>query len=99
MTEDVLILLQQDHHAAAALLKEFGSTAPAGREEYFCEVVHTLVAHEVAEESVVYPVIRAESEQGEEVTRARLDEQAEAERTLAELEDLDPQDDAFKIKF
>ena len=99
MTEDVLTLLTQDHKAAEALLQRFGDTASADRAEYFCEVVQTLIGHEVAEELVVYPAILDASNKGEEVTEARLGEQAEAEQTLAELEDLEPNSGAFTNKF
>ncbi|MGH9092462.1 MAG: hemerythrin domain-containing protein [Acidimicrobiales bacterium] len=99
MTQDVLTLLTQDHQAAEALLQGFDDTVPADRAEYFCEVAHTLVGHEVAEELVVYPALRAGSEKSEEITEARLGEQAQVEQTLAELEDLDPQSGAFTNKF
>jgi hemerythrin superfamily protein len=99
MALDVLTLLKQDHQAAEALLRQFDQTALADREEYFCEVVHTLVAHEVAEELVVYPVLRDGSREGEEVVYARIGEQAEAEATLAELEDIDRQSDEFTTTF
>lgn len=100
MPQDVLTLLTQDHQAVEALLQRFDETATADRAEYFCEVVHTLVGHEVAEELVVYPVIREKNpEKGDQVAQDRLAEQAEAEQTLAELEDLDPQSGAFTNKF
>lgn len=99
MTTDVLTLLTEDHRAAEALLRRFEETPQSGLADYFCEVTQTLVRHEVAEEQVVYPLIRAASGQGEEVTAARLREQAEAEETLADLEGLDPETATFTTKF
>lgn len=99
MAQDVLALLTQDHQAAEAMLQRFEETDSAARADYFCEVVQTLVGHEVAEELVVYPVVRDASDEGEQVADARLDEQAEAEQTLAELEDLDANSGAFTNKF
>ncbi len=42
MASDVMVLLEQDHQAAEALLKRFDDLPVTGREEYFCEVVHVL---------------------------------------------------------
>jgi len=99
MASDVLVLLDQDHHAAEALLKRFDEIPVSGRAEYFCEVVQTLVGHEVAEELVVYPTIREDAPSGGQVVDARLAEQAEAEELLAEMEKLDPASAAFTSKF
>lgn len=99
MNQDVVTLLEQDHQAAETLLQRFDQTTLAERDEYFCEVVHTLVGHEVAEELVVYPIIRDGSPEGADLAKTRLDEQAGAERTLADLEDLDSQSDEFTTTF
>lgn len=99
MASDVLLLLEQDHQAAEALLKRFDDIPLNGREEYFCEVVHTLVGHEVAEELVVYPTLRDDAPNGGQVADARLAEQGEAEELLAEMEKLDPASGAFTSMF
>jgi hemerythrin superfamily protein len=99
MPSDVLVLLEQDHKAAKALLERFDQIPETGRAEYFCEVVQTLVGHEVAEELVVYPTIREDAPNGGKVADARLAEQAEAEQLLAEMERLDPASSAFTNKF
>ncbi len=96
---DVLTLLKNDHQAVERLLGRFDDLAPGSRHEYFCEVVHTLVAHEVAEELVVYPTIREEGSSGNEVADARLAEQAEAEQLLAEMESQESASGAFTAKF
>lgn len=97
MADDILILLKNDHQAAKVLLQKFDDLS-GDREEYFCEVVHTLVGHEVAEELVLYPVLR-ESPTGNAVTDSRLAEQAEAEALLAEMESDDPSSVEFTQKF
>ena len=75
---DVLTLLKNDHQAVESLLGRFDDLPPGDRDGYFCEVVHTLVGHEVAEEMVVYPPVREQGANGAEVADARLGEQAEA---------------------
>jgi hemerythrin superfamily protein len=66
---------------------------------YSCELVHTLVGHEVAEELVVYPTVREEAPNCAQVADARLAEQAEAEGLLAEMEKLDQASATFASKF
>ena len=99
MASDVLVLLEQDHQAAEALLKRFDDIPVAGREEYFCEVVQVLVGHEVAEELVVYPTVKEEAPNGAQVADARLAEQAEAEELLAGMEKQDASSAAFTANF
>jgi hemerythrin superfamily protein len=99
MATDVLVLLEQDHQEAEALLKRFDDIPVDGRDEYFCEVVHMLVGHEVAEQLVVYPAVRDDAPNGGQVADARLAEQAEAEELLAEMEKLDSSLAVFTDKF
>jgi hemerythrin superfamily protein len=96
---DILTLLKNDHQAVESLLGRFDDLATGSRDEYLCEVVHTLVGHEVAEELVVYPTIREEGAAGNEVADARVAEQAEAEQLLADMESQDSASGAFTAKF
>lgn len=97
--DDIITLLKGDHQAAEALLNRFETVAPSGRDEYFCEVVHLLVGHEVAEELVVYPAVRKDGSVGEQEAEKRIAEQAEAEQLLAEMESDDATTTAFAAKF
>ncbi len=63
-TTDIVELIGADHQAAKELLGRFETLDPEGRESYFHAVVTELVRHEVAEEHVVYPIIRHGSPQG-----------------------------------
>jgi len=96
---DVLTLLKHDHDQVEALLQRFDGLTPADRDGYLCEVVHTLVGHEVAEEVVVYPLVRDEAPEGDAVANARLAEQSEAEQLLAELESKSTDTAEFTTKF
>jgi hypothetical protein len=98
-TTDVIELLLEDHEEAKALLGRFGDIAPAERARYFSEVVTELVRHEVAEEHVVYPIIRHGPPGGEQEAKARIAEQTEAERLLVALERLDPSSEEFATHF
>ena len=91
-------LLLRDHELARLLLESFDSF-PVSRAERFCEIVHALVAHEVAEEEVVYPAVRKYIDRGDDLADARLKEQAEAEGLLIEMESLDPNSEDFLALF
>ena len=99
MSDDILTLLRRDHEAAESLLQRFDSLGARDRDEYFCEVVHTLVGHEVAEEIVLYPAVRDDGPEGERVAEARLAEQSQAEKLLANMEHDDTSTAAFVTNF
>jgi hemerythrin superfamily protein len=97
-TTDVVKLLLADHEKAKVLLTRFDHVAPSDRASYFCEVVTELVRHEVAEEHVIFPIIR-HAPGGEQEAKARIAEQSQAEALLAELEKLDASSVEFASKF
>jgi hemerythrin superfamily protein len=98
-TIDIVDLLLADHEEAKALLGRFDQVGQADREDYFCEVVTELVRHEVAEEQVVYPIIRQATPGGEQEAKTRIAEQSEAEELLTEMEKLDSSSAEFTTKF
>jgi hemerythrin superfamily protein len=98
-TTDVVELLLADHEEAKALLARFDHIAPNDRASYFCEVVTELVRHEVAEEHIVYPVIRRATPGGDQEAKARIAEQAEAEELLAHMEKMDTSSAEFATQF
>ena len=89
-TRDIVELLNEDHQEAKRLLEEITQADAVSREALFWKLVPALVQHEVAEEVVVYPVIRDKAPNGAAEVDARLTEQAEAEIRLAQMERLDP---------
>jgi hemerythrin superfamily protein len=98
-TTDVIELLLADHEEAKALLGRFEQIGPTERASYFCEVVTALVHHEIAEEHVVYPIIRHVTLRGEQEAKIRIAEQSEAEKLLAAMEKLDASSAEFVIQF
>ena len=98
-TTDVIELLLSDHEEAKTLLERFEQVAPTERASYFYEVVNELVRHEVAEEHVVYPIIRHAGPGGEQEANARIAEQSKAETLLAALEKLDLDSEEFTTQF
>jgi hemerythrin superfamily protein len=97
--QSVIDLLVSDHRKVEQLLGRFDVVPTAERGEYFCEVVHELVRHEMAEELVVYPALRSDAPDGPAQADARIREQAEAEQMLDEMEHMDPASQEFGARF
>ena len=93
-SDDLVSLLTQDHAAVRQRFAQFDSAAPTGRAELFWKLMDQLVRHEVGEETVLYPAVR-DLEGGDAIADTRMAEEAEAEKLLATMEDLDPESDDF----
>lgn len=92
---DIVRLLLEQHARIRTLFADLRDAG--GREEVadiFAELRMLLVVHETAEQIVVHPVSKELA--GADVTRARIDEEAEATKLLAELEKLDPMTPEFE---
>ncbi len=93
--DDIVLVLTQQHERVRALLSELHETVAAVADitgdmaEPFQELVRLLVAHEAAEELVVYPVLRSGLEQGR-LAGERMAEEDEAKHLLAKLEKMAP---------
>lgn len=96
---EILSALLADHRAAETLLARFDGLAVDERGSYFTELVRTLVAHEVAEEEILYPALRGVATRSEEAIRARLAEQSEAVELLKAMEDMAPEGPEFAAAF
>jgi hemerythrin superfamily protein len=84
---DVIRILLEQHATVHDLFDEVTSTTGVARQQAFDRLRALLAVHETAEELVLRPVSARVA--GEEVTDARNDEEAEANKMLAELEKLD----------
>jgi hemerythrin superfamily protein len=93
--DDIVLVLRQQHERIRALLGELQETVAAVTDitcdmaEPFQELVRLLVAHEAAEEVVVYPSLRSGLEEGR-LADDRMAEENEAKHLLARLEKMAP---------
>jgi hemerythrin superfamily protein len=93
--DDIVLVLTQQHERIRALLAELHETVAAVADitsdmaEPFRELVRLLVAHEAAEELVVYPTLRSGLEEGR-LAGDRMAEEDEAKHLLAKLEKMAP---------
>ncbi|HEX3426252.1 MAG TPA: hemerythrin domain-containing protein [Acidimicrobiales bacterium] len=91
---DLIELLLEDHKTAETLLGKVGE-ADVDQSELFDQLVHDLVGHEVAEEEIVYPVVRSSIPQGDALADARIAEQQKAEELLSKMEQMDQKSAEF----
>lgn len=95
--QDVIDVLTSDHREVEALFVELESRqgTPEHRRQLADVVIAELVRHSVAEEAYVYPAARKALPDGDRIAEHEISEHAEAERTMKELESLDPSDARF----
>ena len=99
MQHSLIDLILEDHKTAKDHLTRFPERPQSQREDAFCELVHLLVAHEIAEEVVAYPAFRKEFPSERDVAEERIEEQNEAESLLSKMEHLDVSDPEFMSTF
>ncbi len=96
---DVVDLIIEDHREIDMLFTELesGQGTPERRRELADVMIAQLVRHAEAEEAYVYPAARKALPDGNEKIEHELEEHAEAERKLAELDGMDPTDARFDV--
>ncbi len=97
-TDDIVFVVTQDHTAVRQRLSEFDTASSDSWGELFWKLTDQLVRHEVGEQVVVYPALK-ELPGGSQVAEARIAEEAEAEKLLASMGDMDPKSGEFRAAF
>ncbi len=95
---DVIRLLKTDHREVEAMFAELETVTrdPETRKDLADKVIMELIRHAVAEEQYLYPAVRKALPNGDEVADHELEEHAEAEKTMNELDKLQPTDSTFE---
>jgi len=94
---DVVQLLTAQHDEIKNLFRSVSEGSGEARREPFECLVRLLAVHETAEEEVVYPALRTAGAGA--VADARIAEETEAKRILADLEKIGPTGDNFLVTF
>ena len=94
---DVVTVLTDDHRAVERVFGELESRQgdPQHRRDLADHVIAELVRHSVAEEQYLYPAARKALPDGDQLADHEVTEHAEAERTMKDLDGLDPADPRF----
>ena len=94
----VLTMLKADHKKVKALFAEFEDATARKREDLAQTAIQELEVHAELEEGLIYPAIRAGIED-DEVMNEAAEEHHLVHVLIAELKELDPNDETFKAKF
>lgn len=98
--EDELIeLILRDHRSFKARFPLVMTETGEARTNAFHDLMRDLIVHEVAEEEIVWPEVREHVQNGEKLAQERTHEEAEAEKVLKELENMDTASTEFATKF
>lgn len=94
---DVTTILADDHRQVEQAFQELEARegSPEHRRAVADHVIAELVRHSVAEEQYLYPVARRVLPGGSDLVEHEISEHAEAERTMKQLDGLDPSDPRF----
>jgi hemerythrin superfamily protein len=93
-------LLKRQHREVKGMFKEVEKTESAReRRRLLDEIGRALKAHTAIEEEIFYPAVREiGTDKAEEMYAEALEEHHVVDLVLAELPDLDPEDERFKAK-
>jgi hemerythrin superfamily protein len=96
-SDNLITVITQDHREVEAVFQELesGQGTAQHRRDLADHVIAELVRHSVAEEEYMYPAARTALQGGDELADHELEEHAEAEELMKELDGLDPTDPRF----
>ena len=98
--QNAIEFLRTQHEAVRQMLAAVDEATGEARAELFAPLVRLLAVHETAEEMVVYPAIRTTGgDDGDRIARARMEEEDQSKKMLAELEGTDPSSPEFSQRF
>jgi hemerythrin superfamily protein len=95
---NLIEMLIAQHRQLRCLLDELGGTGSDARLDTFPRLVRLLSVHETAEEVVLYPVVRANLDQGRELAARLIGEERLLKARLADLEETDFATPAFHVR-
>ncbi|MBB4930497.1 hemerythrin-like domain-containing protein [Lipingzhangella halophila] len=95
--QDLIDVIVSDHRNVEEVFVELENDAvtPERRKELVDHAITELVRHSVAEEQHMYPVARRVLEDGDQVAEHEIQEHAEAESVMKELEGMDATDSRY----
>ncbi len=92
-------MLEEDHKEVNALFGSYEGADGERRDRLVHEIIESLTKHTRVEEEILYPFIRAEVPEGEQIMDEAEREHQEAKEAMDRLRDLSPTDPAFDDAF
>jgi hemerythrin superfamily protein len=96
---NVISMLTEDHKVVEALMSSYDGAGGERRDRLVHEIIESLTKHTRIEEQILYPFIRAEVPDGDELMDEAEQEHQEAKDAIAKLSDLSADDSAFDEAF
>lgn len=100
-SNDAIALLTADHREVAAMFKQYdalGDRAKGGKKKLADQICDALTVHAMIEEEIFYPALRDASKDAADLLDEALVEHASAKELIAQLQDMDPEDDLYDAK-
>ncbi len=96
---NVIDMLTEEHKQVDAMMDTYDGADVERRDRLVHEIIESLTKHARIEEQVLYPFIRAEVPDGDQLMDEAEREHQEAKDAIAKLSDLSPDDPAFDGAF
>jgi hemerythrin superfamily protein len=97
--DDITVELIKDHDEVREMFAKLrGGAAGDERAKIVREMTVELVKHSVSEEVILYPLIRRVLDNGDQLADSEIEEHAEVEQLLKDLEKMQPGDDGYDEK-
>jgi len=99
--QDAIAMLTADHREVAAMFKQYeelGDRARAGKKKLADQICDALLVHATLEEEIFYPALREASRDTEDMVDEAVVEHASAKDLIAQLQEMDPEDDLYDAK-
>ena len=96
---NVIDMLIEDHKVVNALLNSYDGAGVEQRDRLVHEIIESLTKHARIEDQILYPYIRAEVSDGDQLMDEAYREHQEAKDAIAKLSDLSADDPVFDDAF
>jgi hemerythrin superfamily protein len=98
---DAIAMLTAEHREVKALFEQYeglGERAMASKKKIADQICNALTLHAAIEEEIFYPALRAASKDAADLLDEALVEHAGAKDLIAQLQEMDPEDDLYDAK-
>lgn len=99
--QDAVALLKSDHAEVHAWFEDYeklGDNANGAKSKLVAQICKALTVHTQIEEEIFYPAVFKASDDLEDMVEEAVVEHASAKDLIAQLQDMDPEDDLYDAK-
>jgi hemerythrin superfamily protein len=99
--QDAITLLVADHREVSDMFKQFeemSDRAKVSKQKLTQKICNALIAHTQIEEEILYPAVREQVEDADDMVDEAVVEHAAAKDLIKQLQEMDPDDDLYDAK-